>query len=612
MAKTNINLKVKVGILHTIAKSIYASTDVKIREAVSNSIDNDASFFIIFLDRATRSMSLFDNGSGITRERFKEIFESLGYGLYRDNNKLSYFGLGLMSIMQLGKSAKVVTKTSGKDEILLLDIKADKIFEKEVEKESIETLSKYINLSDSDFLYRNTISPLSEATIKEVFGDIPDSFTEIIIENLYDADLEKLSEEGFINDLRKQLPLKIDDDETFLNRIADPLSLKKMKEIFSDKKYFPSIDVYFGIEEEKPLRQIFKYFPDFREELEFGKGNLLADKTDKFAYFILYATGEALEEREKENPDRGFWVRNRNFLVKPADFFQQPGTRQRFIHEPLKGWIYGEIFHTNMNEFLVVSRNDYLWDEPRYKEFRDEVLKIISPLNTDLRKAWEYGDEIAKTVIKPFKEIETQKGPFYKVSKTLAKMGIECDGKDAADILKNFDENKRDRDLEKEELRIDLLLERNKDKIFLIDDENSLVAIDPSIDPRNLFVKSWDAAQKRLNVYISPKLFSPKKSLFLGKSFDIFFVAGEESNNAISIDVQNAKIFVNPFNQEIINYTVSFIDVHIAVELADALAANKAEMKVYILKLLGREFKDASKYLSPLADDLSRKKRRKK
>ena len=102
-------------------------------------------------------MSLFDDGSGITRERFKEIFESLGYGLYRNNDKLSYFGLGLMSIMQLGKSAKVVTKTSGKDDILLLDIQADKIFEKETEKESIETLSKYINLSQSDFVSRNSI-----------------------------------------------------------------------------------------------------------------------------------------------------------------------------------------------------------------------------------------------------------------------------------------------------------------------------------------------------------------------------------------------------------------------------------------------------------------------
>ncbi len=91
--ETKVDVNVKVGILHTIADAIYGTAAGKIREAVANSRDNSASWVVINVDRTTRTMSIFDNGSGITKERFQEIFESIGYALPLPGpeKKISYF-----------------------------------------------------------------------------------------------------------------------------------------------------------------------------------------------------------------------------------------------------------------------------------------------------------------------------------------------------------------------------------------------------------------------------------------------------------------------------------------------------------------------------------------
>jgi HSP90 family molecular chaperone len=70
----------KINILHTIADAIYATPAGKIREAVANSRDQSATWVAIALDQTNRRLSIFDNGSGITRKRFGEIFDNIGYG----------------------------------------------------------------------------------------------------------------------------------------------------------------------------------------------------------------------------------------------------------------------------------------------------------------------------------------------------------------------------------------------------------------------------------------------------------------------------------------------------------------------------------------------------
>ncbi len=67
--KTNLSsVNVKAGILNTIAKSIYSDIRIKTREAVSNSIDKNATIFIITIDENAKSISFYDNGTGISTD----------------------------------------------------------------------------------------------------------------------------------------------------------------------------------------------------------------------------------------------------------------------------------------------------------------------------------------------------------------------------------------------------------------------------------------------------------------------------------------------------------------------------------------------------------------
>ena len=118
----SLNVQMKIGILNTIANSIYSDPKVKVREAVANSMDNEATWFTIYADRPSLTISLMDNGTGITRSRFNEIFENLGYGLEKDEiYSNSYFGLGLLSILAFGKRAKIVSKSRQEGEVIRLE-----------------------------------------------------------------------------------------------------------------------------------------------------------------------------------------------------------------------------------------------------------------------------------------------------------------------------------------------------------------------------------------------------------------------------------------------------------------------------------------------------------
>lgn len=602
-----LRVEMKIGILHTIAKSIYESPERKIREAVANSIDNQASLFVCFADPSTRTLSLFDNGTGITKKRFQEIFSNLGYGLAKEElSSLSYFGLGLMSIIQLGKKATIFTRSINEKTILKLQIDTKTIFDKDNEKKPLSFIEKCIPLEESNLIARSALSPLTDSDIKNTFNVFPQFFTEIVIEDVFPQDLKFLRNGSFEETIRKLLPLKPDEKDPFFNRIKDNKAKNWIQDLFANVKYCPTIDFYYGVSGERQLKQLWRYFPDFKTEWESGNTNIsYGIGNGGFAYYILYTIGAMQEELT----DVGFWVRNRNFLVKPADFLEQPGKRNKIIHEPLKNWIYAEIFHENMNNFLMVSRNEYIWDSPEFRTFYDAVAELVSPLNKELRQAYEYGSKIVNDLITPFADVGEKKGPFYRASKTIASIGIPCDGADALQVLSEL-KKKRRPELEKDNDRIDTLMKKSTTKILLADDENSLVTIDPAVSKEDVYTKTWDPLTQKIVVNISPSLFAPKKVIFIGKTFEVIFVAGKESDGGISVNVDDGKIFVNPFNHDMLNYTVSFIDVYVAVELADIMAATKEEMKRYLLQLLGTKYVTSGKdYLSPLSDDLQRKKR---
>ena len=107
-------------------------------------------------------------------------------------------------------------------------------------------------------------------------------------------------------------------------------------------------------------------------------------------------------------------------------------------------------------------------------------------------------------------------------------------------------------------------------------------------------------------VDVSPDLFEPKSVVFLGEEYTVVYVAKKESEQGISIDVKGRVIYINPFNRELSLYSVSILDVYVALHVADAMSNSKRELKRNFLRLLGTVPSDVAKYIRPLGDDLRR------
>ena len=218
-----IKIQMKIGILNTIAKSIYTTADLKFREAVANSMDNNAQNFILFFNLETQALSLFDDGDGMSREKMNQIFDSLGYGKQKKEKfSNSYFGLGLMSVIQLGKRAKIYSKAKGKDELWLLEIDSGEIFKEENEDKSIDIINKYLVPKEVKFNIRDVNSPLDKDYIINNLGVFPKNFCEIVIEDVSVDVKEFMVDNEAETEFRKFLPLEANPNDIFLSSIKDP------------------------------------------------------------------------------------------------------------------------------------------------------------------------------------------------------------------------------------------------------------------------------------------------------------------------------------------------------------------------------------------------------
>ena len=308
----NLKVDVKVGILHTVAENIYATPAGKIREAVANSIDNEATWVVLVADPPTKTLCIYDNGIGITSSRFHEILENIGYGLFPPEPvpKMSYFGLGLISIFRLGKNIKLFTRPHGGDCLLLLTVNTKEIFNPDNRNKCISELKE---------MRLDSPAPLLNDFLDISFGGEPSSFTEIVIEDLYDEDFEAICKQDFVTELSKKLPLRVEADEPFLHRFTG-LKRSEIKDLLNDKIFCPTIEVYFGVRGEglpngmedteisksevleADIRQIWKYFPKFRTDLDFPDSTVEInhDPNSAFAYYIVHSIAKDLH-RSKDD-----------------------------------------------------------------------------------------------------------------------------------------------------------------------------------------------------------------------------------------------------------------------------------------------------------------------
>ncbi len=535
-------------------------------------------------------------------DRFKDIFNSIGYGETRQSDETnSYFGLGLMSVLQMGNKAIIFSKEIDTDQTNYYTIETQQIFSDKVESQPVDNIKDFISM-DVLSSSREELSPLSDDIImKYNQGVLPESFTEIILQNVDDNIIEKVSSEEYVKQLMKILPLKPDYNDPFFNHIQDKAKLENIKEnIFNNLEYCKNIRVFYGnISSEAGYKELNKYYPEFINDVIFTDADiqLFISKDNLFIGYLLISSQDIedrnkknIKEEEEEKEDQrldetGFWVRNRNFLVKSADFFQKPGTRKKIVDEPLKTWIYAEIFHKDMTKMLVVTRDEYLWDNKDFLGFYSELKGFISNINTEYREIWKKGKKVVEALVEPFFDIRKV---FEKFDKVLIESGILTDEKESGEYLSKISKVFSNTNIEDRDAIIENLLKKNQSDLLLADNVQGDIKIVITKKPllKN-FIRERDSKSKNLIIKISPDVFSSFRTTFMGKSFQVNYVLKSHEKSDLSINIDKEEIYINLSSQDLAKYRLTFIEFIMIAKIAYIESNDKDEMLRTILDLLG-------------------------
>ncbi len=544
----------KAEIFSTIADSVYSNTHFKIREAVSNACDNQATTFIITLDEEKNRISLFNDGNGISDSRFKDIVTSFGRGRYRDDQKpekyFSYFGVGLLSVFKLGEKVSIFSRTSpGK--MNLFEIKSKELFSEESGKKKVSDLSKYFEIvKDKSSLgkVRYGLSPLS---LKEAYNKSEAAnkhFAEYVIEGVYEEEMKALLSEH--DELREILPLKPNKKNPELKKLSDG-DRKKILRVLNNKNFCPTIEFYYSINKGN-YEKWEKYFP----QLIISKNSIVFTGINgNFAYYAISA-GKKIGERHS------LTLRSKNILIKTNTVLGRPGPNQ-ILDSSIRERIYGEVLHKNMKQFIEVTRNEFIKNK-EFESFRERVLKYFKPINDELRSSYDKGLETLKYVYDPFVSIREGKkdSPLKEIERQVVQLAGSNESQNIIQCAQKLFGEMRDAELEKAHDVSSYLAK--KEKIDLEGDDY-ILRIRSDIDEAKT---EKDHKNNKIIVNVPASTFKTMDTMWFKHSFTVRYVYVEGKGRPYSVDFDKRKLTINPFYQDFQKYSLNFLEVIMTLDLS--------------------------------------------
>ncbi len=152
---------ISLSVLNHLGRNLYRNFITVIGEAISNSWDADASNVWIEINRDSRSMFIYDDGSGMSAEDFQNKFLKIGYSKRKDGQfqtpkgrpYIGRKGIGKLALLSCAQKVHIATKAvdlsvvggqidnSGLDEAIKDDVSANEYTLNTPDPQAIEKLS---------------------------------------------------------------------------------------------------------------------------------------------------------------------------------------------------------------------------------------------------------------------------------------------------------------------------------------------------------------------------------------------------------------------------------------------------------------------------------------
>jgi hypothetical protein len=323
------------GVYSEVMNQIYDSFDKRIREAISNAMDAQATKVRISVFTANEGkIIIHDNGEGMTAEDLVNNLVSMGGGgKYNNEDSIGRIGIGALSIFAIGEKIKIRTRRKG---------------------------DEYITIAELDFHplrnSSNYSAPLSQTPLgnikeqKKATDVDEDNFTEITVSDLYKNVLDIFRDEKkikiLIDKLERILPVAYRNDYPTLKELDAEIRYRLSSEkcIEEVALHIPSLGEY--IIRRKTIRSvenvsIVNYWPVFHHVLEEGADNGLA-----ICGYLFISGGKALPKGWQ-----GINARVKNVAIESNTYFDyedDPASRVR---------IGGELVIANIDENRAITTN---------------------------------------------------------------------------------------------------------------------------------------------------------------------------------------------------------------------------------------------------------------
>jgi hypothetical protein len=374
-------LSIRVGkdVLDLISGAMYIEPLTIYRELIQNSTDaidsrSPPSFkqpgaILVTLDRATRSISVQDNGAGIKQSIAAQILTSVGDSAKRGTDARGFRGVGRLAGLGYCKKLRFETKAAKEAKKTIVEWDGIKFRQKIKDPDYSNNLEQLIQ--DITSVEKASCDP--KATL--------DSFFCVTLVGVARLPLDRLlNEETVTNYISQHCPVPFsqefvqkDEVESFLKQHLAYKAYEVSLRSSTENSIFAS---------EQLTTQIFRPFGNAINDVEIHDTDIQTSliQTPNGLNAIWYINHELSGAIPKAHGIRGLRARQKNIQIGEEGIFAGLFREERF-----NSWICGEV-HIGDQTILPNGRRDSFEPGPSFSQLETKLYEIAHQLSTKCRR----------------------------------------------------------------------------------------------------------------------------------------------------------------------------------------------------------------------------------
>jgi hypothetical protein len=396
----HMNMRVGAEILKYLSRGIYSNPGNTIKELICNSYDADATEVVIRAKPEFDTITITDNGDGMTEEEFKKDFAVISRSRKRDEGTLTKrihrpivgrIGIGFISALQICDEATFITKKRGDKSKLEAKIDFGKFKGPVAKKAEFQEIS--------EILYRIVPEEVDAHYTKIIMTKLSEDFVEMLNDKdlsalgIFDfrgikfeqviSQIENKIGRGELEDFGKAkgtkkigyywsmllqiantIPVPYMDNGPIKDSARYPV-IKLLKDEVQDLRFDVEID---GVHLRKPLR-----LPNVQDVTRKGYDYDVYTFKKRYSFqdgSRLRFKGYIYNQRKSILPTqfRGMIIRVKNVAIDGPlpDFLDYPYSEKMWLP-----WTMGEVYvEEGLEDAMNIDRNTFNLTHPHYRKLR--------------------------------------------------------------------------------------------------------------------------------------------------------------------------------------------------------------------------------------------------